>query len=207
MHIGDRIAIPYLNSYPVHKHHVRMRLISNDDRELLLARKVGRGWSAQLVSLEDVLEMKRRVNRILLGVGLAMFLLFIVLVAGPMIAREMDRMFRADSLLWPYNLTSESIDAKVKKYNEDYLVAIQKAQENYDKYAQEYRESLEKLAGRGMVGRFIGSFFPVQSPYMANMAAALVVYTLALLIMATREWLADAIARSLLHIQSITRFA
>jgi hypothetical protein len=62
---GVRIKIPYLNSFPNHKHYTKALLIS--DRELTpkLSQGIGKGWSARLVPLQKIERMERLLERIL----------------------------------------------------------------------------------------------------------------------------------------------
>jgi hypothetical protein len=66
---GFQLELPYLNSYPVHTHHIRAYLISEKDVTLELSTRVGKGWSAYFVSL-DVLEVLQDQMARLSGLGI-----------------------------------------------------------------------------------------------------------------------------------------
>jgi len=76
------VQIPYLNSYPNHKHYLTGYLISDGEMEIELVKRIGKGWSSRYVTPQAVRKMETR-----LGLPIAIVTLLLVIFFPPAVFR------------------------------------------------------------------------------------------------------------------------
>jgi hypothetical protein len=105
------ITLSYLNSYPVHKHVVRVYLISDEEMEVELHEGMGKGWSSDFVGISELERAQRQATAILRWGGfIAGGLGFAALIAGMLIGFQHSA---TQAMLSP---TPENIEAAVSRY-------------------------------------------------------------------------------------------
>ena len=111
---GVHVEVPYLNSYPVHKHYVKAYLISERGVRLDLLKGVGKGWSAYLVSFKGLREFERRVTRLLSGATVILLTLLLVVFCFLFFNSPLLRVY--------FRPTPENIEAALRTYETDFEV-------------------------------------------------------------------------------------
>jgi hypothetical protein len=143
---GVYITIPYLNSFPVHKHYVTGYLISDQNLDLELLSGTGKGWSARFVSLRKAREIWRRLSSILQKVVSAL-LASCLLTIVPLF----------------FLVGSDYVRIRVNPAPSDVQLCAENCRENYERLltlpllARFTRSPDEVLLALGMVQLFLAS--------------------------------------------------
>jgi hypothetical protein len=207
---GDHVFLPYLNSYVNHQHYVIAYSIAGGTLNFRLGKSVGKGWSAQLITLEAYNERRATVRNLIRYMALIIFVITYFILTGPILQRSIYATLGADSLLWPFNLTEDSIERRVNRFADDYQRQIDElkemAAEMENELADEvnhYHMHLRGAAQQNLISRFFALYFTF--PRFSELLG-ISLLLLVMLVIQRIDKIADYLTCQSLGTQNISRF-